>query len=74
MLSECSSRLNQVHNKNNSKSPYFLQYKIFEERLRNQSLKPKIYHKLGFNCRTGTLGKDKNKQISKKEDYMILVK
>lgn len=42
MLTQCTDRLNHINKKPDNRSPYFIQYKIFEDRLKNQGLKWKI--------------------------------
>ena len=68
MLSECSSRLNQMPSKPaDPRCPYLLQYKIFEDRLKKQSgnIRP---HSQAF-------PKKKKSKISPlREDYLGIVK
>ena len=78
MLAECTiSKLNQLPPNNNypkkqeTQSPYFLQYKLFEDRLKNQ-------HKLHLSKWKSNRMKYSNATFKNrkdiKEDYVTLVK
>lgn len=70
MLSECTNRINELKKKPEARSPYFIQYKIFEDRLKNQGLKwknGKFKNKKEENVTVNVVGESK-------EDYLKLVR
>ena len=70
MLSECSSRLNEIgvgSRKIDPTSPYLIQFKVFEDRLKKQGNPARSQSK-------GNALKEKMNDSSTKNDYMKIVK
>ena len=68
MLSECTSRLNQNPSRQlDPRSPYLLQFKIFEDRLKKQSTHPRAHsHAISH--------KDRSRTNFVKQDYLQVVR